>query len=175
MIKALTLTQPWAALVATGAKRIETRSWSTSYRGALAIHAGKGLGPVGGRAGFVEFCTENERVYAALEDAGLVPFTWDQDALMALPRGAIVAVCTLVDCVPSEKIMQAFGAHGPMDSHGGHELWPLTDQELAFGNYAPGRFAWLLGDIRMLVEPIPATGKLGLWNWEAPAVMTVRE
>ena len=32
-VKALSLTQPWATLVAMGAKRIETRSWATSYRG----------------------------------------------------------------------------------------------------------------------------------------------
>ena len=42
-MKALTLTQPWASLVAIGAKRIETRSWSTPYRGLLAIHAAKGF------------------------------------------------------------------------------------------------------------------------------------
>ena len=40
-MKALTLHQPWATLVAVGEKRIETRSWSTDYRGPLAIHAGK--------------------------------------------------------------------------------------------------------------------------------------
>lgn len=28
----LIFTQPWATLVAIGAKRIETRSWSTTYR-----------------------------------------------------------------------------------------------------------------------------------------------
>src|SRR6202030_2406661 len=40
-MKALTLTQPWATLVAIGAKRIETRSWPTLYRGPLAIYAAK--------------------------------------------------------------------------------------------------------------------------------------
>lgn len=39
--KALTLHQPWASLIALGVKTIETRSWSTKYRGPLAIHAGK--------------------------------------------------------------------------------------------------------------------------------------
>jgi activating signal cointegrator 1 len=42
-MKAITLTQPWATLVAIGAKRIETRSWPTNYRGPLAIHAAKGF------------------------------------------------------------------------------------------------------------------------------------
>jgi hypothetical protein len=32
-MKALTLHQPWATLVALGAKQIETRSWPTRHRG----------------------------------------------------------------------------------------------------------------------------------------------
>ena len=40
-MKALSLWQPWASLVALRVKTIETRSWSTSYRGPLAIHAAK--------------------------------------------------------------------------------------------------------------------------------------
>lgn len=40
-IKALTLWQPWASFMALGLKKNETRSWSTSYRGPLAIHAAK--------------------------------------------------------------------------------------------------------------------------------------
>lgn len=46
-MKAVTLTQPWATLVAIGAKQIETRSWPTNYRGPLAIHAGKGPSTIG--------------------------------------------------------------------------------------------------------------------------------
>jgi len=41
MLKAITILQPWASLIACGAKQIETRSWATKYRGQLAIHAGK--------------------------------------------------------------------------------------------------------------------------------------
>ena len=44
-MKALTLWQPWASLVALGHKRIETRCWSTKYRGDLAIHAAAKLPP----------------------------------------------------------------------------------------------------------------------------------
>lgn len=42
-MRAITLTQPWSSLVARGQKKIETRSWQTSYRGPLAIHAAKGF------------------------------------------------------------------------------------------------------------------------------------
>src|SRR5687767_12341860 len=41
-MKALSLLQPWASLVVSGAKKIETRSWQTAYRGPLLIHASKG-------------------------------------------------------------------------------------------------------------------------------------
>jgi hypothetical protein len=47
MIKALSLLQPWASLVVMGAKRIETRSWKTAYRGILMIHASKGRSGAG--------------------------------------------------------------------------------------------------------------------------------
>ena len=40
-MKGLTLIQPWATLIVEGRKRYETRSWSTPYRGLVAIHAGK--------------------------------------------------------------------------------------------------------------------------------------
>lgn len=42
-MKALSLTQPWATLVVSGAKLFETRSWTTRYRGPLLIHAAKGF------------------------------------------------------------------------------------------------------------------------------------
>ena len=38
-MKALTIIQPWATLLAAGKKRIETRSWKTNYRGEILIHA----------------------------------------------------------------------------------------------------------------------------------------
>jgi len=40
-MRALTICQPYAHLIAIGEKRVENRSWATSYRGPLAIHAGR--------------------------------------------------------------------------------------------------------------------------------------
>lgn len=37
VLKAISLKQPWANLVASGKKTIETRKWSTNYRGDLVI------------------------------------------------------------------------------------------------------------------------------------------
>lgn len=40
-IKALSLKQPWANMIASGEKTIETRRWSTDYRGPLLIVSSK--------------------------------------------------------------------------------------------------------------------------------------
>src|SRR2546430_364372 len=88
-MKGLSLTQPWATLVAIGAKCVETRSWSTTYRGLVAIHASKGF-PTDCRS----LCRRTPFVEALIE-AGL-----DRDE--QLPRGAIVAVVPIEDCLPSE-------------------------------------------------------------------------
>jgi activating signal cointegrator 1 len=40
-MKALSLMQPWATLLICGEKTVETRSWRTSHRGLLAVHASK--------------------------------------------------------------------------------------------------------------------------------------
>ena len=38
-MKALSIKQPWASLIATGRKTLEIRSWSTRYRGQLVVVA----------------------------------------------------------------------------------------------------------------------------------------
>lgn len=152
-MKALTLTQPWATLVAIGAKRIETRSWSTSYRGPIAIHAAVGLSSVGGKRGLMALC-RTEPFRSALLAAGIL-------GTPALPRGAVVATAQLVGCVPT-------GSFRPI-THG-DVTWQVPpgnmSQEYAFGDYGPGRYAWLLADVKALPEPIPARGALSLWEWD---------
>lgn len=40
-ISCLTEVQPWGTAIADGLKSIETRTWTTHYRGLLGIHAGR--------------------------------------------------------------------------------------------------------------------------------------
>lgn len=82
-MKALTLTQPWATLVAIGAKTIETRSWLTNYTGPLAIHAAKGY-PKSARL------IAGETAFAR----ALAPFGFYGHNL---PTGVIVATCELIN------------------------------------------------------------------------------
>jgi len=139
-MKALSLTQPWATLIAIGAKRIETRSWSTRYRGPIAIHASKSM-PLGCRA--FAYADPAGRV---LNDAGILLGGDCRD----LPKGAIVAVATLTGIERTETILGM--------SQG------LLRHEIEFGDYSRGRFGWVLSDVVPLLKPVPATGALGLWD-----------
>jgi hypothetical protein len=40
----------------------------------------------------------------------------------------------------------------------------LSEQERIFGDYSPGRFAWILQDIQRLEKPIPYRGAQGLFT-----------
>lgn len=149
-MKALTLTQPWATLVAIGAKRIETRSWSTSYRGPLAIHAAKGY-PCWARG----TCDEGpfRKALGNLDPQGL-------------HCGYVLATATLVAIVPTEAVIEFSFDRGVFLGELLTEGFPLSPEELAFGDYAEGRYAWLLKGVKPLPVPVPARGRLGLWNWE---------
>jgi hypothetical protein len=158
MMRALSLTQPWATLIAIKAKQIETRSFQRSYRGQLAIHAAKGM-----KESDYAKCRSSyflQALQPVFPDVAL----YSLFAYPPFPRGAIVAVCELIDCVPTANV----GCPGgPLATwrHGDH-WWLLTDQERAFGDYSAGRWAWLLSSIRALPEPVPAKGALGLWTMD---------
>ena len=138
-MKALTLWQPWATLMALGAKTIETRSWSTRYRGLLAIHAAKRFG-------------QDERRLCMEQPFADVLVTGGIATLRDIPLGVLVAVVELVEVVPTE---------GQLIASGGD--WP-QDPELAFGDYALGRYAWKTRRLRRLDPPIPWRGAQGLFN-----------
>ncbi len=147
-MKALTLTQPWASLVAIGAKKNETRSWSTSYRGPLAIHAAKGFPRE------AKDFAQCRRVLDLMR-----PFVKDNENYLAqIPTGAVIATCRVVACVRTEVLCIERQYEADM-----------TEQEEDFGDYSIGRFGWLLEDVKMLPAPIPTKGALGLWEWEPPS------
>ena len=90
-MKALSLWQPWASLMAAGVKRFETRHWDTRYRGPLAIHAAKRLESVAIPDELRALC---ERAFGA---------DWSD----TLPRGAFVAVAELADVWTTARAMQS--------------------------------------------------------------------
>lgn len=176
-MKTLTLHQPWASLVALGVKTIETRSWSTSYRGPLAIHAGLR------KPGFDDMRTvvASHEAWNRWVAAGHIERA--SCHVLPGPLGAVVATATLVDCVPirgdrindghvlvlDDELWLAepaeLQAHEPWATETVQSAWRI-DEERPFGDYRDGRWAWILTDILPLAEPIPARGHQGLWTWD---------
>ena len=142
-MKAITVWQPWATLIALRLKRFETRSWSTKYRGPLAIHAAKHVDLDAYR---------EDAIRSALSEHG---YTSDN-----LPTGAVVATAVLSDCVKSVDTW----TDGYVLENGVYIYSP----EYEVGDFTPGRYAWELTEVEGLQKPIPAKGKQGFWNWNLP-------
>jgi hypothetical protein len=143
IIPALSMTQPWATLWMLLEKRIETRSWKTKYRGPVAVHAAKGF-PMDCR----DLC-DTPPFREVLRAHGL--------GASDLPLGKILCISSIQDCLPTEKISQAWCYYSE------------AIHEEVFGDYSPGRFGFLLGGIDKVFDPpIPAVGHLGLWGWKIP-------
>lgn len=162
-MKALTLTEPWASLVAIGAKRIETRSWKTSYRGQLAIHSAKGF-PM-----YAKMMLSEPHVYESWAQFGLKQ-KFPGRAGCGFPHGCVIAITTLLDCVPTEVLADDFTLPdvAPPETRWRSRLVP---RERFLGDYSPGRFAWILGT-PLEIEPVPAKGALGLWQWNNEQVQS---
>lgn len=98
-MKALSVRQPWAWLIVNGYKDIENRTWQTSYRGPLLIHAGQRVDLDG-----IRWLRTVEK---------------DADVVVpdAFPTGGIVGIVTLVDCVTDHPSQWFDGPIG----------WVLTD------------------------------------------------
>ena len=122
----------------------------------LGIHTAQSLAPIGGEDGLLELCAK-----PYLREAMIVLDIADP---LAVPRGLIIAVCTLADCrVMVENQTQLDNWTEPA------VLIPYGDPvELAFGDWRAGRYAWKLTGMAILRDPIRATGRQRLWEWNDP-------
>lgn len=177
-MKAITLWQPWASLVTLGVKPIETRSWAppaSAIGQPLAIHAAAAnvrTEPVGDWLAYRNAAGEWEMQHHA---RGCIGAPDD----VPLPLGAVVATCTLTDVVPigetcddGDPFPRVFVAPkrpphllsfvpypelvffpDPME-----EGEDITDQR-PYGDFTPGRYAWLFDDIKPTTERCP-----GCWG-----------
>ena len=93
-MKALSIRQPWAWLIVHGHKPVENRTWSTSHRGELLIHAGKAF-DADGLAIVLE---------AFPHMSGVLPQQFD--------LGGIVGTAQLLDCVTSHPSRYFTGPYG---------------------------------------------------------------
>lgn len=133
-MKALTIWQPHASLLASGLRIVETRGWSTSYRGPLMIHAGKAWNDY-----IASECGECNGVMEEIAPRNVMS---EQQWKRSL--GCVLAVAELYRCDP---IPEPCG----------------TAFDINLGGFGPGRFGLFLRNVRPLRRPVKATGKQGLW------------
>lgn len=133
--------QPWASLFILGEAQYETRTWRTHYRGPLAIHTSKKIDkPV----------IAHNNMKLLLQKHG---YTKEN-----LPTGMIIGICTLVNCL---KVIE------------NHQTWALLEDgrmvsgnDYFLGDFREGCYAWEVSDRKLLEHFIPASGKLGLWEFD---------
>lgn len=95
-MKALSIRQPWAWLIANGHKDIENRCWKTYFRGRFLIHSAKGMT----RDDYTTAFTMSEEQGITLPDFG------------DLERGGIIGEAVITDCVTDDASPWFFGEFG---------------------------------------------------------------
>lgn len=134
-MKALTLHQPWASLIAAGLKKYETRSRPLKYRGEIAIHAGK------------KFTSVDTLALVRT----MVPFSKKAMVPVHFPTGMVILVAEMTDCIEmTEELIAEIAKDDPV--------------ELYLGDWKPGRYAYKLENIRPLTNPFEINGQQGIWN-----------
>lgn len=113
-MKVLSIKEPYATLIATGNKLIETRSWKTNYRGELFIHAsGKKID---------KKVLTNNYIVTLIKD-------------LKMNYGNIICKANLVDCVyMDEQFLKTIKSNSKEYKLGEYKIgryaWILKDVEL---------------------------------------------
>ncbi len=146
-MKAISLWEPWASLIRTGAKKWETRSWATKYRGPLLICAAKGGLP---------FYKMNDLLSLWEFQGGLAPLvgkpldltwkSWPGVKTVHLNHGKAVAIVDLTDCKRT-----------------GDMTWAEIGTDKPFGDFTLGRYAWKLENVRA-IEFFQIKGSQGFFD-----------
>ena len=151
-MKAITLHQPWASLIACGLKTIETRDWPPPRAVVgerIAIHAGK----------------RDPDSWEWNDDIRLACEPWDFD----IPLGVVVATARLAEVrkvtqnprvrrwEPDYRYVLATSRISTLD----HREIKID----SFGDFSLGRWLWMLTDIQRIEPPVPARGRQRLWDW----------
>lgn len=125
----LSVWQPWASLIAVGAKRYETRSW----RPPASL--------IGQQLAICSSQTE-AGLLASAHDLALSRLYLRRLGRQPLPMGTVVAVVTVAGCI---------GTVSPAARR-------IGVRERLVGDWSPGRYAWRLEDVRPLATPVPVCG-----------------
>jgi len=178
-MKAISLWQPWASLIACGAKPYETRHWAPRREligQRIAIHAAKKVDPgarafaediICGRLGDDHDARHDLAVKITETTRGIPDKLMGVFGQVVMPVGCIVCTATLdAAFLLGEK---AEGTARPAAS----VVRRLVSRQMPdcftvryddFGDYSPGRWAWLLRDVKVITPREPTVGRQGFFD-----------
>ena len=139
-MKALSIRQPWAWLIASGIKDVENRSWPTKFRGRIYIHAGKKMDKAG-----LDWLVHNYNLQRAWNE-GLGRDTYcdimERDET-DYTKGAIIGEVDIVDC----------------------QFWyDFMDKGIQSPWGESGKYGFVLHNPVLYQTPIPCKGQLGFFE-----------
>lgn len=153
---AISLWQPWASLLVHGKKRVETRSYpvpkSTEFPVVLAVHAAKQWNNGQRHTAF------GEPFRSALRDLG-----YGGGKSLGLPLGFVIGLVRVAGYYTTDWLVKG----RPEVSLPGHGQ--LSTDELAFGDYSPGRYGWVCDEFRVLDRPVACRGHQKFFDWQPTA------
>ena len=136
-MKALSIKQPWASLIAHGIKNIENRGWRTNFRGRILIHT------CAKSAGQMSQILTNEQYYCVKETG------WRDGTYK--PLSAIIGEVDIVDCVINHSSIWA-------------EKSNPNNESILLPNPV---YNWVLANPVLYANPIlNVKGKLSFWDYE---------
>jgi len=152
---AWSLQQPFASLVAWGAKRWETRGYQRAYRGPVVIcstvRKNNGMGRT---LASVDACLMLPAFQEALAPHIARPAGQNVVYASDLPYGQALAMVDIIACMPTHKAAEM----------------GLTPYEEKFGDYSIGRYFFMTDNLRRFPEPVPIKGQLGIFRIVNPDV-----
>lgn len=168
-MKAISLWQPWASLIRMQVKTVETRSWKTDYRGDLLICAAQKKNKM-----IKEYYYQNIRprlydVFPISATAKYIDSSYRFYEYDDFPIGQALAIANLVDCQKiTLELITRYSAHKKYVPDYKYEDARIISRrlgnEIAFGDWTPGRYAWIFSGITPLNFPFDVKGKQGLFD-----------
>ena len=135
-MKAITIKQPFATLIAEGLKEYEFRTWKTKYRGEILIHAGKSV---------------DKKAMERYKHLNL-----------EYPLGKIIAKATITDCIyVDNEFIKILKEKNPSVYYG---IINKADYKERYHKEWEG-YGFKLENIKKIDGP-EVNGKLSLWEYD---------
>jgi len=145
-MKALSIKQPWATLIASGIKNIENRTWKTNFRGTVLIHAGAS-------PSFHDLTLHlsQDQMDEAVKSGFFIPLDARNESYV---KSAIIGQVDIVDCMLNHPSVWAEKSEP--------ELWDMEGNPV----YDRPTYNWVLANPVLYDKPIEKVkGKLSFWEF----------